>query len=111
MVEATEVRYRLDPALPQNWPCQWRIFVQRQVRAGSIVVVGIGAKYAAQMGLAENDQMVQALSSDRSDQPFNVGVLPGRTGCRGTISGPVGPEFSSQLIMLKESFRKVIICP
>jgi hypothetical protein len=52
MVEATEVRYRLDPALPQNWPCQWRIFVQRQVRAGSIVIVGVGAKHAAQMCLS-----------------------------------------------------------
>ena len=29
MVEATEVRYGFDPAFPQNWPCQWRIFAQR----------------------------------------------------------------------------------
>ncbi len=77
MVETTEVRYGSDPAFPQNWPRQWRIFAQRQVRAGTIVVVGVGAKHAVQMRFAENDQMVQTFSSDRSDQPFNVGVLPG----------------------------------
>jgi hypothetical protein len=25
------VRYGSDPAFPQNWPCQWRIFAQREV--------------------------------------------------------------------------------
>ncbi len=92
MVLATKVRYEFDPAFPQNWPCQWRIFAQRQVSSGAIVIVGIGLQHAAQMRLAENDQMVQALSSDRSDQPFNVGVLPRRTGCRGTIPDPHGSD-------------------
>ncbi len=64
MVEATEVRYGSDPAFPQNWPCQWRIFVQRQMSAGAVVVVCIGAKHATQMRLAENDQMVQTFLSD-----------------------------------------------
>ncbi len=40
-----------DLAFPQNWPCQWHIFVQRQVSAGVILVVGVGAKHAAQMKL------------------------------------------------------------
>ncbi len=81
MVETTEVRYGSDPAFPQNWPCQWRIFAQRQMSAGTVVVIGVGPEHAAQMRLAENDQMVQTFPSDRSDQPLNVGVLPGRTGC------------------------------
>ncbi len=85
MVQTTKMRYGFDPAFPQNWPCQWRIFVQRQVSAGTIVIVGVGAKHAAQMCLTDNDQMIQTFSSDRSDQPFNVGVLPGRAWCRRAI--------------------------
>ncbi len=85
MVQTTKVRYGFDPAFPQNWPCQWRIFVQRQVSAGTIVMVGVGAKHAAQVRLAEIDQMVQTFSSDRSDQPFDIGVLPGRAWRRRAI--------------------------
>ena len=51
MIETTEVTCGSDLAFPQNWPCQWHIFVQRQVSAGVIVVVGVGAKHAAQMKL------------------------------------------------------------
>ncbi len=39
MVQTTKVRYGFDPAFPQNWLRQWRIFVQRQVSAGTIVIV------------------------------------------------------------------------
>lgn len=51
MMETTEVTCGSDLAFPQNWLCQWRFFVQRQVSAVVIVVVGIGAKCAAQMKL------------------------------------------------------------
>ena len=85
MVQTAKVRYGFDPAFAQNWPCQWRIFVQRQVSAGTIVIVGVGAKHAAQMCLPDNDQMIQTFSSDRSDQPFDIGVLPGRAWCRRAI--------------------------
>ncbi len=85
MVQTTKVRYGFDPAFPQNWPCQGRIFVQRQVSAGTIVIVGVGAKHAAQMCFPDNDQMIQTFSSDRSDQPFDIGVLPGRAWCRRAI--------------------------
>ena len=64
MVQTTEVRYGFDPTFPQNLPCQWRIFVQRQVRTGTIVVVGAGAKHVAQVGLTEDDEVIQALFSN-----------------------------------------------
>ncbi len=70
MVETTEVRDGSDPAFSCDWSSQRRIFVQRQMSADTVVVIGIRPEHAAQMRLAENDQMVQALSSDRSDQPF-----------------------------------------
>ncbi len=85
MVQTAKVRYGFDPSFPQNWARQWRIFVQRQVRAGTIVIVDIGAKHAAQMCLPDYNQMIQTFSSDRSDQSFDIGVLPGRAWCRRAI--------------------------
>ncbi len=97
-MQTTKVRYGFDSAFPQNWPCQWRIFVQRQVSAGPFVIVGVGAKHAAQMCLPDNDQMIQALSSDRSDQPFDIGVLPGRAWRRGTIPDSHGSNTSPEYL-------------
>ena len=38
-----------------------------------------------QVCLAEDDEVIQALSSNRTDQAFNIGVLPGRSRCRRAI--------------------------
>ena len=54
------------------------ILVQGQVRAKPVVVLGIVAQQIAQMALIDDDQVIQAIPSDRSDQAFNVGVLPRR---------------------------------
>ncbi len=86
MVQTAEVRFESDSTFPQDWPCQRRIFVQRQVRAGAVVVVGISPEHVAQMSHVENNKMVQALSSDRSDQALDVTVLPRRPRGRGAIS-------------------------
>lgn len=55
MVQTAKVRYGSDMALPQDGPCQRRIFVQRQVRADAVVVVGVGAEQVPQMRLVEDD--------------------------------------------------------
>lgn len=52
-MRTVEVTYEPDPAFPQNWPCQRRIFAQRQVRAAAVVVVGLGAKHAARSTVAK----------------------------------------------------------
>jgi hypothetical protein len=43
----------------------------------AIVIVGIGSEDLAQMGLTHDQDMVQAFSPDRADEPFGVSVLPG----------------------------------
>ena len=53
----------------------WGIFVQRQVSPDRVVVRGISFEGAAEMGLAEHDDVVETLPSDRADQPFDVSVL------------------------------------
>jgi hypothetical protein len=60
---------------------QWGILVQGQVRAKPIVVLGIVAQQIAQVALIDDDQVVQAIPSDRSDQA----LLPWRARCRSRI--------------------------
>jgi hypothetical protein len=53
------------------------VLVQRKVGTDAIVIVGIGFEDLAQMDLAQDQDMVQAFSPDRADEPFGVSVLPG----------------------------------
>src|SRR5208283_1847878 len=45
------------------------IFVERQMRAGALVIVDIPGKDAAQMALVDHNYMVQALAANRTDDP------------------------------------------
>jgi|APThiThiocy_cv2_1041547.scaffolds.fasta_scaffold15076_4 hypothetical protein len=44
---------------------------------GAIAIVGVGFVDPAQMGFARNQDVVEAFSSDRADERFNVSSLPG----------------------------------
>ena len=46
------------------------------------------------MRFAQDHDMVQALSADRADQPFDVSVLPGRSRCRWSVPDAHGSETS-----------------
>jgi len=48
------------------------------MRPDLIVVIGIGRKDTAQVGLAPDHNVVQALPTDRADQPLGISVLPRR---------------------------------
>jgi hypothetical protein len=43
--------------------------------ANAIVIVGVGSEDLAQMRLAQDEDVVQAFSPDRADEPFSVSVL------------------------------------
>ena len=52
------------------------ILVQCKMRARFAIVGAIFCQQMAQVTFAEHHDMVEALTSDRSDQPFNMTVLP-----------------------------------
>jgi hypothetical protein len=68
------------------------ILAQGQVYAKPIVLGGIITQQFAQMALVDDDQVVQAIPSDRSDQALNVGVLPLLTRCHWSIAKPHGVQ-------------------
>jgi hypothetical protein len=44
-------------------------------------VIRTGSQDSAQMRLAQDNDVVQTLTPDRSDQPFGKAILPGRGWC------------------------------
>jgi len=54
------------------------VVLKRLVWPRGVVVGEISAQDAAEMGLAQNDDVIQALAADRSDDPFDKGVLQSR---------------------------------
>jgi hypothetical protein len=62
------------------------VLLERKMGSDAIVIVGIGSEDLAQMGLAQDQDMVQAFSPDRADEPFSVSVLPGWARCGWSVS-------------------------
>ena len=76
MVKAAEDRPSSDLAEPPNGTMARRILVKRQMRSDFVVIPGVGRKNPAQMGLAEDDDVIEASPADRADQPLRMPVLP-----------------------------------
>src|ERR1700737_4476776 len=57
-----------------------------------VVIATIGSQDSAQMRLAQDDEMVNTLTPDRSDQPFGKAILPGRGWCNGPIPDAHGAQ-------------------
>ena len=53
-----------------------RIFIQGQMRSEFIVIAGVGREDPAQLGLAEDDDVIEAFPTDRADQSLRMPVLP-----------------------------------
>ena len=53
------------------------ILAQGQMRSEFIVIDGICGKDLPQVGLTEDDDVIEAFPADRADQPLRLAVLPG----------------------------------
>ena len=52
------------------------ILIEREMCAGSVVVVDIRGQDAAQMALVEDHDVIQTLAANRTDHALDVRVLP-----------------------------------
>src|ERR1700736_5625569 len=57
-----------------------------------VVIASIGSQDSAQMRLAQDDEMVNTLTPDRSDQPFGKAVLPRRGWCSRLVPDAHGAQ-------------------
>jgi hypothetical protein len=79
MMQATDFGNLHDPARVRELDGSevWRIFVEREMRASPVIVRKVAGQDAAQMRFAEDQNVIQALASDRADEPLRERVLPG----------------------------------
>ena len=79
MVQAANFRKLYDPARrgDLDGPKVGRVFFEREMRARLMVIDEVAGQDAAQVPLAEDENVIQALASDRTDQALHERVLPG----------------------------------
>ena len=77
MVQSAEYRLSSELAEPLDWPMARRILAQGQMRSEFVVIAGVSRKDPAQVGLAEDDDVIEAFPADRADQSLRMPVLPG----------------------------------
>ena len=70
-------------------PSVGRILPERQVRARPVVVGEVGTKDLSEMALVENNDVVQTISPDRADYPFDERICHGLRGAVTTSSMPI----------------------
>src|SRR5260370_29582349 len=78
MRQATDFGNRDDRA--ERWrvdrPSVGCILVEREVSADPVIVREVRGQDASQVPLAENDDMIQALAPQRTDEALRKGILP-----------------------------------
>jgi hypothetical protein len=77
MMKSAENRPRGDTTEPLNGPTVRRILVQRQMRSVFVVITDVGTKNSTQVGVAEDDDVIEAFPADRANQPLRMPILPG----------------------------------
>ena len=77
MMKATENRLSSELAETLDRPMARRILAQGQMRSQFVVIAGVGRKDPAQVGLAEDDDVIEALPADRANQSLRMPFLPG----------------------------------
>src|SRR5512139_1062586 len=76
MMQAAQDWLSSDLAEPLNGTTERRVLAQRQMWPDFVVIVGIGSKEPARMGLAKEDDVIEAFPADRADQSLRMPVLP-----------------------------------
>src|ERR1700730_5851432 len=62
------------------------------MRSDAIVIASVRFQNSAQMCLAQNNDVIQALAPDRSDQPLGKAVLTRRILCSGLVANAHGAQ-------------------
>src|ERR1700704_6270461 len=78
-MESAEDVERFDTSGSLNRARNWCIFAQRLMRSDVVIIACVRSQDPSQMRLTQDDDMIQALAANRSDQPFGEAILPRRS--------------------------------
>ncbi|HEY6653092.1 MAG TPA: hypothetical protein VI028_03105, partial [Solirubrobacterales bacterium] len=97
-MKAADLRDGDDPATWGGLDDSWlgTVVVKRLVWPRGVVVGEICAQDAAEMGPAQNDDVVEALPTEGADHPFRERVLPGRAGGGQNLMDPHARDASRE---------------
>src|SRR5260221_12495489 len=88
MVESAKDWIRDNVSELFDWPSAGCVLPERNVRPHFIVIGSVFRKDSPKVLDVEHEQMIRALAPDRTDQAFNIAVLPGRAVRRGPVPNP-----------------------
>jgi hypothetical protein len=85
-MKAAEERDSYDLAERLGWSAERGVLIEHEMGPGAIVIFSVFPEYPSKMRLAQDHDVIEALASDRADEPLDVSVLPRRTGCGWSIA-------------------------
>ena len=91
------------------------VFAERQVSTGAVVIRQVGSKHVPKVSLVDDNHMVEALATDRTDHAFDVGILPRRTWCRAEgreterVDGAVERRIEGRVAVVEEISRGRVV--
>ncbi len=68
----------------------WRVLREAELHSTPMIVPAVSGEDLPEMRLVEDDDVIEAFSPDRTDQAFDVRILPGTRG-RGDHLGDAVP--------------------
>src|SRR5262245_61875831 len=92
VVKPIENRSRDDGTKALDRSMNGSVLVQGAMRPRFIIIVRVGLKDPAQVPLAQGDDIIDALATDRSDQPLGEAVLPRRARRNGLVTDAHGSQ-------------------
>src|SRR5438876_8481894 len=92
VTKSAEDGRRYDAARVLDGAMDRSVFVERPMSPQLIIIGGILRQNPAQVRFAQDNEMVDALASDRSDQPFGEAVLPRRAWGDGLVADAHGAQ-------------------
>ena len=95
-MEATEPDERSDAPDDLRGAVKWSIVVKREVSTRPVIIGGVIRQQTTKVTLPQHYDMVEALASNRTDQPLDMAVLPWRAGRDGPISNAHGSQAPSE---------------
>jgi hypothetical protein len=83
MVESTKDGLCNDVTKPVDRARKRRVLGQSEMGPDMVIVGSIYLENLTQVGLAKDDDVIQAFSTDRANQPLGMPILPGDRGAIG----------------------------
>ena len=91
VMKAAEDGRRYDATHMLDGATDRRVLVKRPMSPQLVIISGISRQDSAEVRFAQDDNMVDTLASDRSDQSFGEAVLPRRAWGNGLVADAHGP--------------------